>query len=494
MPCVGEKWDDDADPATACVDKTVCSAGSSVTSPGSATTDRSCALCAGGAYSPTENSDSCVPWTDCPAGTYVVALPSLTSDRVCAPCAADTYTTGTNQSACLAAGECPAGTIEVTPGTATEPPNCGGCDPGEYCAGGSAPAKACPDQTWDHDADPATQCIPWTFCLPGQYIGLAGSATLDQWCFPCAAGAFSVVANSPECTPWTDCLPGTYVASPPGPQSDRACSACSPGNYTSASNVSSCSAWTDCTANTSYVSAPGTSTSDVECSACSLKGCPRYCTASGTCFECVSYLDCAGLSCVDGFCENLGCGGDAYFTESFSSANANWWWMDGAWQIDRAGDWVGDKPELGNEDPTSDHSPGVDNLLAGVAIGGLAPAGVMDMTSYLVSQVVDISQGPTPIYLEFYRWLNTDKQPNMNNSVEVFDGSDWVPLWSGPQADESAITDSGWVRQWFDVTPYRNRFFMVRFGYRILDVEAPTVSSWNIDDVRIANTLTCLED
>ncbi|MBN2577223.1 MAG: hypothetical protein JXP73_21860 [Deltaproteobacteria bacterium] len=492
LSCVGDEWDDDGDPATECVSKTACSAGFSVTSVGSATADRTCAPCAGGSYSPTQNAAACAAWSDCPPGTYVAIVPSLTSDRVCAPCPAGKYTSVKNQVACLAADECPAGTVQVSPGTATEPPTCGACSPGEYCQGGSVPALACPEQSWDHDSDPATQCIPWSFCLPGQYVALPGSATLDQWCFPCSPGTFTATANRPACTPWTDCWPGTYVTSAPTAQTDRGCGECSPGSFTTASNESSCTAWSTCLANTEYVSTPGTSTSDVACSACSLKGCAHYCTESGSCFDCVSYQDCAaGLSCVDGFCEDLGCGGNAYFSESFSSGNANWWVMDGAWEIGWAGEWAGDSPGLGNEDPTSDHSADDQNQMAGVAIGGLAPAGAMAEMSYFTSPIIDISQGPTPVYLEFYRWLNTDKQPNMNNAVEVFDGGRWVPLWSGPQAEESAITERGWSRQWFDVTPFRNRLFMVRFGYQILDAEAPAVGSWNIDDVRVANTLTC---
>jgi len=124
-------------------------------------------------------------------------------------------------------------------------------------------------------------------------------------------------------------------------------------------------------------------------------------------------------------------------------------------------------------------------------IGGGAPRKAMDHPSYLTSAPIDISQGPSPVYLEFYRWLNSDVSSVMTNSVEVFNGSQWVTLWSGPLPGAGLISDNAWSRQYFNITAYRNPDFRVRFGYQIGNTVELPVGSWNIDDIRISNTLSC---
>ncbi len=324
--CGGGTWDHDADPSTACVDRTVCAAGSAVTSEGNATTDRECAACAAGSFSATENAASCTPWTTCAAGTYVSSAGSATadrtcaacgsgtysaaenasactawstcaagtyvstpgsdsSDRVCTACPADTYTSGFNQSACVAVGACAPGTIQTAPGTATSPPTCTACTAGEYCAGATAPAVPCGAGagTWDDDADPATACVARTTCSAGTYVSSAGSATSDRTCTACAAGTYSTTSNAASCTAWTTCAAGTYVSSAGSATSDQTCTACAAGEYSATSNAASCTAWTTCAAGT-YASNTPSATTD------------RMCTTCTAIANCASGLSCTSAS------------------------------------------------------------------------------------------------------------------------------------------------------------------------------------------------------
>src|SRR5690606_37407184 len=54
--CDDATWDDDGDPATPCVPKTTCAAGSFVKDAGSPLADRTCTSCEPGSFSPTTNA------------------------------------------------------------------------------------------------------------------------------------------------------------------------------------------------------------------------------------------------------------------------------------------------------------------------------------------------------------------------------------------------------------------------------------------------------
>lgn len=492
VACPASTWDDDADPATLCVARSTCAAGTYATQPGAPTRDRSCSPCPSGTMTATENQTSCWPWVTCPAGTYVANSPGPSTDRQCVACPADTYTTGENQSVCLSPIACPAGTVLVTESTPSAEPECIACSKGVYCPGGESPGRACAGDTWDHDGNPATACVTWTSCMAGEFIAIGGSTVSDQTCLPCPSGAYSSTWNSPSCTELTDCTPGTYVAAPGTDQSDRVCVPCSEATFSATVNQFSCEPWSSCPANTTFVDEMATPWSDIVCSPCSRNGCEHYCTQNGTCIECISHLECpSGLACAEGSCQQLACGTHNYFTESFLSGNAQWWTLKGAWDIGPAVAWSSD-PDAGAasfEDPADDHSTGTDQMLAGVAIGGPVPADVMTGPAYLTSAAIDTSAGPSPVYLEFASWLSADAMPLMNHSVEVYDGTQWVVLWSGP--DSTPVSEHAWQYQKYDVTAYRNERFMVRFGYQVRDPYAERVGSWSIDDVRIANTPSC---
>lgn len=194
---------------------------------------------------------------------------SASSDRVCADCEEGTYTSGENQSACVAEGECDAGTVQTAPGSVMAPPTCEACSAGSYCAGGEAPSVVCPLGTWDHDQDPATECVDQTDCLAGEYIADEGSTTADRDCATCDTGQYSTTQNASACTDWTECMPGEYVLSTGSATTDRACAPCDEETYSTEENQASCLPWGECAAGTEQT-APGNDTAPPTCEACSI--------------------------------------------------------------------------------------------------------------------------------------------------------------------------------------------------------------------------------
>jgi hypothetical protein len=500
LPCEEGKWDDDEDPATACVAWSACGPGSFVAHGGTPTADRQCTRCSAGSFTTATNAVACQTWTTCEPGTYVANTPSASSDRQCVACPPDSYTESENLSACLAAHDCPAGTIEFFPGSGSSGPECIPCTVGEFCAGGGTLAKPCADETWDHDRNPATACAPWTLCRPGDYVAVSGSASQDQSCLACPDGTFSAVADSPACAPWSDCPAGTYVGSMPTSGSDRICIECSSGSFSSKLNANTCEAVSECPAYTTFVSVPATHAEDTVCTPCTEVGCAMYCDSGGNCLDCLSDADCqASAMCIDGLCTETACtGGSIYFSESFATGSDQGWrtsdLLGGPWEIGPASDyWSGGTVRDGTyPDPIKDHTTGDDEneMMAGVIIGGVAPPQNASAPHYLISPTIDLSGLADKVYLEYYHWLNSDSSLTMINTVEVFDGGNWVPIWSGPPAN-AIISEGSWERRIHDVTAFRNSLFAVRFGYDILSSSAQPVSSWNLDDIRVASTPSC---
>jgi hypothetical protein len=353
------------------------------------------------------------------------------------------------------------------------------------------------NETWDHDGNAGTQCVAWTLCRPGTYVVSAGSATADVVCAPCASGTFSAVADSPECAPWSNCPAGTFVGSLPTSGSDRVCLECTSGSFSDTENSNTCEMATECPANITFASVPSTHAADTVCTPCTKVGCTKYCDSGGTCLDCLTDDDCeAGAACVDAMCMKVVCtGGTIYFSDNFSGGNDQSWWTnegdDSPWEIGPAVKWPPKTPYRDGTyaDPEEDHSPGDDNLMAGVVIGGIAPPQATPSPHYFISPFIDLPTVDT-IYLEYYHWLNSDSSYRMINAVEVFDGGQWVTLWSGPPTN-AVIGENAWQRRVHDVTAYANPFFAVRFSYDVLSSPAQPVASWNLDDIRIASTPSC---
>jgi hypothetical protein len=117
---------------------------------------------------------------------------------------------------------------------------------------------------------------------------------------------------------------------------------------------------------------------------------------------------------------------------------------------------------------------------------GNNPTGSTSPFTYATSPSVDVSTAPALI-LTFYRWLNTDSAGWMTSTVDVFDGSSWVNLYSNPTGSAGIVTDSAWMKVSYDVTAHKNAAFRVRFGYAIVDAGVYAMSCWNVDDVMLSS-------
>ncbi len=170
-----------------------------------------------------------------------------------------------------------------------------------------------------------------------------------------------------------------------------------------------------------------------------------------------------------------------YFFETFANNNAGWT-LGTQWAIGPAA--VSSGHNYGNPDPSTDHtSATADNGVAGVVLGGNASTAVHS-AYYLVSPVIDLSAAPGPVYLAYWRWLNSDYAPYMVNTVDVYNGTAWVTIWTS--GGFPGVTDNTWSKQFHTVTNHKNAAFQVRFGFSVSS-GAYTVSQWNVDDVQLTN-------
>jgi hypothetical protein len=190
----------------------------------------------------------------------------------------------------------------------------------------------------------------------------------------------------------------------------------------------------------------------------------------------------AGEFCLNEVCMN-GLAPTVLFNENFSD-NSKGWSLGTEWQIGKAK--ISSNQQFGYSDPPFDHdgSGGV----AGVEIGGNAQVAQPDPTHapfYLTSPVIDAVYAGT-IYLTFYRWLNSDYAPYMHNVIEVSPdgGTTWTQVW---QTTTLPVTDSQWTFESIDVTTYATHTFRFRFGFSIGDPGVFSVSSWNLDTVKVQN-------
>jgi hypothetical protein len=78
----------------------------------------------------------------------------------------------------------------------------------------------------------------------------------------------------------------------------------------------------------------------------------------------------------------------------------------------------------------------------------------------------------------------------MGSTVDVYDGSAWVNVYTNPSGAGNLVTDAAWAPQALNVTPQKNAAFRVRFGYSIANASVYEMSSWNVDDVSVTGT-TC---
>lgn len=179
----------------------------------------------------------------------------------------------------------------------------------------------------------------------------------------------------------------------------------------------------------------------------------------------------------------------ALFFDDFSNpANAGQWSLGTNWQIGTAAASSGHNN--GNPDPAADFSPSADNRLAGVVIGGNLPPTV-GTSGYLTSPIISTAGQPSAV-LNLARWLNSDYPTYMSSTLEVFDGTAWQTLFA--VAPGVGVADASWQKVGYDLSAYRNSQMRVRIGYAVTSTGAYTVSSWNVDDIRVGRKPTPADD
>jgi hypothetical protein len=210
--------------------------------------------------------------------------------------------------------------------------------------------------------------------------------------------------------------------------------------------------------------------------------------AAGACINGTPAND--GAACDDGtmcttgeFCSAGVCGGGAgpqvYFAEDFHD-NSKGWTLGPEWEIGPATMSFGGQS---GADPDTDYSLTADDGVAGIVIGGNASTGLHPFT-YLESPPFDTA-GATNVILGFRRVLNSDYTPFMDNTIEVWTGATWAPIWnSGPSPQVSDGTS--WVFIQHDLTAYKNPGMRIRFGMMVGSGGVYTIGSWNLDDILVA--------
>ena len=366
--------------------------------------------------------------------------------------------------------------------------HCGGCDmpcgPGELCLAGSCSLACggsgvdCGGICTDPNTDPQhcggcnAPCATDELCVNGScdLVCLGGTSICGTTCVdilvdpshcggcdaPCAAGE---VCNAGTCD--LSCGGGTTEcgASCIDADIDNAhCGGCdSPCNAGENCAAGVCQPIVDCNGATNCAGTCVNTQIDADnCGGCGVMcGVGSYCSVS----NCVS---------TAGACSLL--------NETFGGTPVGWT-LDAEWAIGSA---TGtSNTTCGGIDPGFDHTPNNDNGVAGVAIGGEAMQALHGFY-YLTSPVVNTLSAPNAVLLRYWRWLVSDANPNMDNTVEVFDGTAWQTIYQS-----GAVTDANWTQQVFDVGAYKNAVMQVRFGFQVGDASVLACPSWNIDDVEI---------
>jgi hypothetical protein len=171
-----------------------------------------------------------------------------------------------------------------------------------------------------------------------------------------------------------------------------------------------------------------------------------------------------------------------FFEDDFSDGSAGWD-FDAGWEISSAT--VSPQPDQGNPDPAEDHTASADNGVAGAIIGGNLDQ--PQLMSYLTSPSIDVKNWPT-LYLSYWRWLNANTSDGVNyiHHVQVSknNGVDWTNVFINNNA---GVYDNEWMFIVHDLSPYVGTSIRVRFGFQKFLAIAPSVSSWNIDDLVVSS-------
>jgi hypothetical protein len=179
--------------------------------------------------------------------------------------------------------------------------------------------------------------------------------------------------------------------------------------------------------------------------------------------------------------------GTVYIHETFDGTSAGWT-LDSTWSI-AATCASPPAPQKGHPDPTVDHTTSTAGGVAAAYACGNNPTGTTAPARYATSPAVDVSAAPS-LKLAFYRWLNTDAAGWMTSTVDVFDGTAWVNVYTNPSGAGNIVADAAWTRVEYDVSAYKNAAFRVRFGYAVTSTGVYAMSCWNVDDLTLS-TASC---
>ncbi len=178
-----------------------------------------------------------------------------------------------------------------------------------------------------------------------------------------------------------------------------------------------------------------------------------------------------------------GTSAQVFFKETFANNDAGWT-LDQEWAIGSATASMGHN--FGNPDPAADHTPTADNGVAGVVIGGNASQAMQHPTRWLTSPSIPVDPAASKVYVQLWRFLNSDFAPWMTNRIEVFDAQSglWASVWQS--GGQPGVADAAWTKQAYEITSHaKGGSVRVRFGFNIGANGAFTVSQWNVDDVAI---------
>jgi hypothetical protein len=177
------------------------------------------------------------------------------------------------------------------------------------------------------------------------------------------------------------------------------------------------------------------------------------------------------------------------FSDNFAT-NTGWTGTgsSGEWTIGVATGGAGDD-SYGSADPAADHSSTTDNKLLGndLTSGDGDYEANLGSTYYVTSPTINCT-GLTSITLSFWRWLGVEQNAYDNASLQAYNGSSWVTLFSN---GSTTIDETAWTQSSYDVSAYANNNanFKIRFGIGSAD-GSWQYCGWNIDDV-LVTAISC---